>query len=89
MIVEGQEIGCDLQCKRYGINPCDLASAICKSAQHLTFKHAFVHQLTEKPLTKRINILLNHQAMMNNKFIAFFALFFAFFAIFLGKFWIF
>lgn len=30
-IEEGQEVGCDLKCKKYGIHPNDLASAICKS----------------------------------------------------------
>ncbi len=33
-IEEGQEVGCDLNCEKYGVHPNDLASAICKSVRH-------------------------------------------------------
>lgn len=59
-IEEGQEVGCDLQCKKYGIDSADLASAICKSAKHTIHSpnHIFAHPLAKHPILKRVNLLL-------------------------------
>jgi beta-lactamase regulating signal transducer with metallopeptidase domain len=93
-IEEGQEVGCDLKCKNYGINPTDLASAICKSAKHSTTtpNHIFAHHLTKHTIFKRVDILLNQPSMRFKKIRVIFAtlsLPIAFFMIFLGRFWTF
>lgn len=93
-IEEGQEVGCDLQCKKYGINPPDLASAICKSARYSTVtpKHIFVHHLTKSRIVKRMYILLETPSRRFKKIHFIFtclSLSIAFLIIFLGRFWTF
>lgn len=94
-IEEGQEIGCDLHCARYGINSFDLISAIHKTqkisqqdipdlAFCLTHRH---------PVQQRIQLLLNEpkaQKFIYARYVLIaFAVGVAFYGIFLGRFWIF
>ncbi len=93
-IGEGQEIGCDLKCKKYGINPTDLASAVCKSAKHSTTpsNQIFAHHLTKHTIFKRIHILLQPPSVRFKKTRVFFtclSLAITFLVIFLGRFWTF
>ncbi|MBA3722369.1 MAG: M56 family metallopeptidase [Parachlamydiaceae bacterium] len=94
-IEQGQEIGCDLRSKAYGIDPVDLVSAICKVAKQNSKEKppAFAYQLAKKhKIHKRINALLTI-APKRFKKIRFIltasAVCVAFFGIFLGRFWIF
>ncbi len=93
-IEEGQEVGCDLKCKKYGINPTDLASAVCKSAKHSTTapNHIFVYHLTKRTTFERMQILLTPPAVRFKKMRFVFAclsLGIAFLVILLGRFWTF
>lgn len=93
-IEEGQEIGCDIKCKKYGVDPTDLASAVCKSAKYAvkTPNHIFAHSLAKHTILKRVNILLNPPSIRFKKtYFAFISLAFgvAFLVIFLGRFWMF
>lgn len=94
-IEEGQEIACDLKCKKYDVDPIDLASAICKSAKYSKHKpnRIFAHNLTKHgSALKRINILLQSNPIRFKKvhFVcASLAVGIAFLVIFLGRFWTF
>ncbi len=94
-IEEGQEIGCDLKCKKYGINPTDLASAVCKSARYSTSTapiHLFAHHLTKHTIFKRVHILLEPPSVRFKKIRFVFACLsfgIAFLVILLGRFWTF
>lgn len=93
-IEEGQEVGCDIECKKYGIDPIDLASAVCKSAKYAinTPNHIFAHPLAKHTIHKRVNILLQPPSIRFKKMrFAFTSLAFgiAFLVIFLGRFWMF
>jgi beta-lactamase regulating signal transducer with metallopeptidase domain len=93
-IEEGQEVGCDLKCKKYGIDSTDLASAVCKSAKYSinTPNHIFAHQLAKHTILKRVNILLQPPSIRFKKIrFTFTCLAFgiAFLVIFLGRFWMF
>ena len=93
-IEEGQEVGCDLKCKSYGVNPLDLASAICKSAKNsLKVSHPpFAHHLAKHPVQRRINLLLKDAPMRLRKtrfVFCFLAAGIALLVIFTGRFWIF
>jgi beta-lactamase regulating signal transducer with metallopeptidase domain len=93
-IEEGQEVGCDVKCLRYGIQPTDLASAICKSVRHSMNKptHIFAHHLTKNVMYKRVNILLkpaSTRSRIIRGVLSFLAIGVAFLMIFLGRFWIF
>jgi beta-lactamase regulating signal transducer with metallopeptidase domain len=94
-IEEGLEIGCDHDCKKYHVDPVDLAAAICKSARHnvqnvsplLTYHLAKGHQLH-----RRIDILLAQTSTRFKKtrfVLAAVAACVAIFGIFLGRYWIF
>lgn len=92
LIEEGQEIGCDLTCKKYGIDPIYLASAISKSAHRFVFSSPLVHSLTKRSLYKRLNALLHppHIKYAKTRFVCcLLGTGMAISAIFLGKFWIF
>lgn len=93
-IEEGQEVGCDLKCKKYGIDTNDLASALCKSAKYSinTPNHIFAHQLAKHTILKRVNMLLQpHSIRFKKMRLIFTCLAFgiAFLVIFVGRFWIF
>lgn len=93
-IEEGQEIGCDIKCIKYGIDPTDLASAVCKSAKYAvnTPNHIFAHSLAKHTILKRVNMLLQPSSIrFKRTYFAFTSLAFgiAFFVIFLGRFWMF
>ena len=93
-IEEGQEVGCDLKCIKYGINPTDLASAVCKSARYSATppNHIFVHHLTKHTIFKRVHILLEPPSAQFKKIRFVFtclSLGIAFLVIFLGRFWTF
>lgn len=92
-IEEGQEVGCDLKCKKYGIDSNDLASAICKSAKYSTNtpNHIFAHQLAKHTILKRVNILLQPPSIKFKKIhFTFTSIAFGIaLVIFLGRFWMF
>lgn len=90
-IEEGQEIGCDLQCKKYGVDPVDLAGAICKSAKHLSQERPFAHYLVKKHAVQtRIDTLLKAQSFKKTRFIhSALAVSVAIMGILLGRYWIF
>ena len=93
-IEEGQEVSCDLKCKKYGINPLDLASALFKSAKSsLNCKgHVMAHQFTKYKVERRIKTLLHYEAVRFQKLARIFScalLGVAFFIVLLGRFWIF
>lgn len=92
-IEEGLEVGCDLKCKKYGIDSTDLVSAICKSAKYSihTPNHIFAHQLAKHTILKRVNILLLSRSIRFKKMrFAFTCLAFGIaLMIFLGRFWMF
>jgi beta-lactamase regulating signal transducer with metallopeptidase domain len=93
-IEEGQEIGCDLKCNKYGIDSTDLASAVCKSAKFSinTPNHFFAHHLTKSTIFKRVNRLLKPASAKFKKMHFIFtclAIAFAFLVVFLGRFWMF
>lgn len=93
-IEDGQEIGCDTQCKNYGTHAIDLASAIHKSAKFCldTSNEVFAHHLAKHIICKRVELLLQKPRKSFKKlrgFLSFIAALIAFFIIFLGRFWIF
>jgi len=93
-IVEGQEVGCDLKCKSYGVNSIDLASAICKSAKNSLkiSDQPFAYHLAKHPIQRRINLLLKSAPMRLRKtrlVFCFLAAGIAFLVILAGKFWTF
>ncbi len=93
-IEEGHEVGCDLNCKKYGVQPLDLASAICKSVRHSIKgeEQVFVHHLTKHTVFKRVNILLKPTPTRFRKMRFAFTLLaigIGFGIIFLGRFWTF
>lgn len=93
-IEEGQEVGCDLNCKKYGVNPLDLASAICKSARHSTNSSIpiLTHHLTKRTIHKRVDLLLRPDFTRFRKIrfaLSFLAFGLTLVLIFLGSFWIF
>jgi beta-lactamase regulating signal transducer with metallopeptidase domain len=93
-IVEGQEIGCDLKCKSYGVDPIDLASAICKSLKHSlnVSDQVFAHHLAQHAMQKRVNLLLQSAPIRSKKIhlaVCFLAAGIAFLAILTGRFWTF
>lgn len=93
-IEEGQEVGCDLKCQKYGIHRNDLVSAICKSVRHSinTPTHIFAHHLTKNTVYKRIDILLKPKSMRFRKvsyLCSALAIGIAFLLVLLGRFWIF
>ncbi len=93
-IEEGQEVGCDLECKKYGIDSTDLASAIYKSAKYSinTPNLIFAHQLAKHTVLKRVNIILQNPSTRFKKIrFTFTCLAFgiAFLVILLGRFWVF
>lgn len=93
-IEEGQEVGCDLKCKKYGIDSIDLASAVCKSAKYSinTPNHIFAHQLAKHTIHKRVNLLLKPTSIRFKKIRFIFtglAIGIAFLVIFPGRFWMF
>lgn len=95
-IEEGQEIGCDLQCKKYGVNPVDLASAICKSAKQIPQDYSssiFAYHLAKKyPVQKRIKALLAlapSRLRKTRTILAACAVCVAFFGVLFGRYWIF
>lgn len=93
-IEEGQEIGCDLKCQKYGIQPVDLATAISKSARHSrrTAPQVLIHLLTKESIHMRLHLLLESPtippSLLRSLFSAL-AVGIAFFLIFLGRYWIF
>ncbi len=93
-VEEGQEIGCDIKCKKYGIDPTDLASAVCKSAKYSinTPNHIFAHSIAKHSILKRVNMLLQPPSIRFKKIyfvFTFLAFGIAFLVIFLGRFWMF
>jgi hypothetical protein len=93
-IEEGQEVGCDLKCKKYGIDSTDLVSAIYKSAKYSrnTPNHIFARQLAKHTISKRVKTLLQPLSIRFKKIrFTFTCLAFgvAFLVIFLGRFWMF
>lgn len=92
-IEEGQEVGCDLKCKKYGIDSTNLAAAVCKSAKYsINTNHIFAHHLTKHTILKRVNILLQPPSIRFKKTRLIFsclAFGIAFLMIFLGRFWMF
>lgn len=92
LIEEGQEVGCDSQCKKYGIDSTSLATALCKSAKYSINTHIFALHFTKHRIFKRINILLQPPCIRFKKTrLALINIAFgiAFLMIFLGKFWTF
>lgn len=93
-IEEGQEIGCDLKCKVYGVDSLVLVSALCKSTRYSIHNPnpIFGHHLTRHTIFKRVNILMEP---ISNRFkkariiLTSLAISIAFLVIFLGKFWMF
>ena len=93
-IEEGQEVGCDAQCKRYGVDPLDLASALCKSAKMASksSEPIVAYRFAKPAVQRRIRFLLGWENIRFRTCRQIFscALFvLAFFVIFLGRFWIF
>lgn len=93
-IKESQEIRCDSGCKKYGIDPIDLASAIYKSARQAKSNPSliFAHHLTKHETSSRIALILNPQDPLFPKTSVTFAciaIVGTFLLIFLGKFWTF
>lgn len=94
LIEEGQEVGCDLKCSKYGIDSDELASALFKSVKYSKnrSKFIFAHHFTKHKVLKRINLLLS-TPFLRFKTIRFafgcLALGIGYLAIFLGRFWTF
>lgn len=64
-IEEGREIGCDLKCYDYGINPLDLASAIYKYAKIKSMaapSSAPIYHLAKHICCKRVHLLLRNSS---------------------------
>jgi beta-lactamase regulating signal transducer with metallopeptidase domain len=93
-IEEGQEIGCDLKCEKYGIHPHDLASAICKSVRHSINAPSpvFAYHLAKNSVYKRVDRLLKPKSKRfgsTGSICSAFAIGLAVLLILLGRFWIF
>ena len=93
-ILENQEISCDCNCKRYGVDATDLASAIYQSAAHTKRLHPsiFASHLTAKKTLKRVHMLLHPLTNRWKKLhgiCSFCAIILAYILIFLGRFWVF
>jgi beta-lactamase regulating signal transducer with metallopeptidase domain len=93
-IEEGQEISCDYQCKKYGVDFVDLASAICKSAKYAKNYQtsSFAHHFTKHKTLKRVNMLVQSlpRRFQKTKFLfACLAITIAFLLILFGRFWMF
>jgi beta-lactamase regulating signal transducer with metallopeptidase domain len=93
-IEEDQELGCDLNCKKYGIDLINLASAICKSAKYSinTSNPLFVQNLTKYTVLKRVSLLLQPTSIRFKKIrfvFGFLAIVIAFKVVFFGRFWTF
>ncbi|MBI5346439.1 MAG: M56 family metallopeptidase [Chlamydiae bacterium] len=93
-IEEGQEIASDLKCKSYGVNPIDLASAICKSAKDSmnSLYPVFARHLAKQQIHQRIDLLLQEKPARFRKMHLLFSCLatgIAFLVIFLGRFWTF
>lgn len=93
-IEEGQEISCDYQCRKYGVDSVDLASAIYKSAKHAQSHptHVFAHHLTQHKTFKRVKMLVQPFSKRFQK-VSFIcsclAASIAFLLILFGRFWMF
>lgn len=93
-IEEGQEISCDYQCRKYGVDSVDLASAICKAAKHAQNQppHVFAHHLTQHKTLKRVKMLVQPLSKRFQK-VSFIcsclAASIAFLLILFGRFWMF
>lgn len=93
-IEEGQETGCDLSCKKYGIEPLDLASAIVLATKGMTARSTLgqVSHLAAGQTLKRIQTLLqpeqNTSRTITFIFVAL-AVAVALTNILFGRFWIF
>lgn len=93
-IEEGQEISCDYQSRKYGVDPVDLASAICKSAKYAQSHPIpiFAHHLTQHKTFKRVKMLVQPlpKRFQKMSFICgCLALSIAFLLILFGRFWMF
>lgn len=89
-IAETQEISCDAACKKYGVNPVDLASAIHQSAKYRQNDlHLLAHYFTQHKTCNRIKILLASQPLKTNLVFAYLAIGCSVMLILLGRFWIF
>ena len=93
-IEEGMEVGCDVKCKKYGINSTHLASAVCKSAKYSvnTPNHVFTFNLTRHTILNRVKLLLQPRSVRFRKTRFTFtclAIGIAFLGIFFGRFWTF
>jgi hypothetical protein len=94
LIEEGQEIGCDSKCAKYGIDPTNLASAVCKSAKYSinTPSYIFAHHLTKQALFERVSLLLQPDSNRFSKIrfvFACLAIGIAYSMILSGRFWMF
>ncbi len=96
-IEEDQEIDCDLKCRKYNIQPEDLATAIFKSINYAVSRascvpHIFANHLTSSTVYKRLKFLEQPVMLRFKKIRAFFlvsAVGIVFFVVLLGRFWIF
>lgn len=89
-IEEGQEAGCDFQCKKYGVDGIDLAAAIYKSAKQIVLEKPSVAFVKKHQARSRIDALLQPVSPKKAHIIlTAFAGCAAFFEIFLGRFWMF
>jgi len=93
-IEEGQEISCDYQCRKYGVDSIHLASAICKAAKHAQNQptHVFAHHLTQHKTLKRVKMIVQPLSKRFQK-VSFIcsclAVSIAFLLILFGRFWMF
>ena len=90
-IEEGQEIASDLQCRRYGVDPQDLASALCKTVRFMQGSRCSLpcHYLAKKAVLQRVQFLLEGKELPNQRITVIFSFLIVFFLVLLGKFWIF
>lgn len=92
---EGLEVGCDGACRKYELNPIDLASALCKSVSQMISSDAsrFAYHLTSgDTLRKRIDLLLSTTQVKYKKtriILSATALGVAFLGVLFGRYWIF
>lgn len=93
-VEEGQEVSCDYQCRKYGVDSADLASAIWKAAKHTQNQptHVFAHHLTQHKTLKRVKMLVQPLSKRFQK-VSFIcsclAVSIAFLLILFGRFWMF
>ncbi len=84
------EIGCDSRCIKQGINPLDLASALCKAAKlHLNNKVKFADHFAENILEYRVQKLLKNTPFKRRNLFCYLVIAICSFSLFIGKFWIF